>query len=145
MNILPVSFGKVVEVRGKTNSTAYNIASLANSPVENKTHKAIQKDAKELFDDVTTKGKVRVYEAPSGEQFLLSGKDAEVVTFDERAAARKIRREETSHKLIDLEYINEIKERTNLGIKQYIKTHMAPFAITIGEVKGEHRIQYEIE
>ena len=145
MNISPVSFGKVVEVRGKTKSTAHNIASLANSSVENKTHKAIQKDAKELFDDVTPKGKVRVYEAPSGEVFLLSGKDAEVVTFDERAAARKIRREETSHKLIDWDYIKEIKELTDLGIKQYIKTHMEPFAITVGEVKGEHRLQYEIE
>ena len=71
MNISPVSFGKVVEVRGKTKLTASNIASLANSSVENKTHSAIQKDAKELFDDVTPKAKVRVYEAPSGEQFLL--------------------------------------------------------------------------
>ena len=110
MNISPVSFGKVVEVRGETKSTAYNLASLANSKVENKSHKAIQKDVKELFDDVTPKGKVRVYEAPSGEVFLLSGKDAEVVTFDERDAQRKIRREETSHKLIDSEYIKEIKD-----------------------------------
>ena len=145
MNISPVSFGKVVEVRGETKSTAYNLASLANSKVENKSHKAIQQDAKELFDDVTPKGKVRVYESPSGEVFLLSGKDAETVTFDERAAARKIRREETSHKLIDGQYIKEIKESTELGIKQYIKTHMEPFAIKVGEVKGEHRIQYEIE
>ena len=145
MNISPVSFGKVVEVRGKTNLTAHNIASLANSQVENKAHKAIQKDAKELFNDVTPKGKVRVYEAPSGEVFLLSGKDAEVVTCDERDAARKIRREETSHKLIDWQYIKEIKESTELGIKQYIKTHMEPFAITVGEVKGEPRLQYEIE
>ena len=98
-----------------------------------------------MFDDVTPKGKVRVYEAPSGETYLLSGKDAETVTFDERAAARKIRREETSHKLIDRDYIKEIKELTNLGIKQYIKTHMEPFAITTGEIKGEQRIQYEIE
>ena len=145
MNISPVSFGKVVEVRGKTKSTAYNIASLANSPVENKAPKAIQKDAKELFNDVTPKGKVRVYEAPSGEVFLLSGKDAEVVTFDERTAASKIRREETSNKLIDWQYIEEIKGYTNLGIKQYIKTHMEPFAITTGEVKGKQRLQYEIE
>ena len=145
MNISPVSFGKVVEVRGKTKLTAHNIASLANSQVENKSHQAIQRDAKELFDDVTPKGKVRVYEAPSGEVFLLSGKDAEKITFTERGAARKIRREETSKKLIDWQYIEEIKEYTNLGIKQYIKTHMEPFAITTGEVKGEQRIQYEIE
>ena len=145
MNISPVSFGKVVEVRGETKSTAYNLASLANSKVENKSHKAIQKDVKELFNDVTPKGKVRIYEAQSGEVFLLSGKDAEVVTFDERDAQRKIRREETSHKLIDSEYIKEIKELTNLGIKQYIKTHMEPFAIKVGEVKGEHRLQHEIE
>ena len=145
MNISPVSFGKVVEVRGKTNLTAHNIASLANSKVENKSHKAIQQDAKELFNDVTPKGKVRVYEAPSGETYLLSGKDAEFVTFSERDAQRKIRREETSHKLIDGQYIKEIKESTELGIKQYIKTHMEPFAITVGEVKGEQRLQYEIE
>ena len=81
MNISPVSFGKIVEVRGKTKSTAYNIASLANSQVENKSHKAIQQDAKKLFDDVTPKGKVRVYETPSGETFLLSGKDAEFVKY----------------------------------------------------------------
>ena len=145
MNISPVSFGKVVEVRGKTKSTAYNIASLANSQVENKSHKAIQKDAKELFDDVTPKGKVRVYEAPTGEVFLLSGKDAEKITFRERDAQRRIRKEETSHKLIDWQYIKEIKASTELGIKQYIKTHMEPFAITTGEVKGEQRLQYEIE
>lgn len=145
MHISPVSFGKVVEVRGKTNLTASNIASLANSSVENKTHKAIQKDAKELFDDVTPKGKVRVYEAPSGEQFLLSGKDAEAIAFKERNAQRKIRREKTCKKLIDWQYINEIKRETSLLIGQYIKTHMAPYAITVGEVKGEHRLQYEIE
>ena len=145
MHISPVGFGKVVEVRGKTKLTAHNIASLANSQVENKTHSAIQKDAKELFDDVTPKGKVRVYEVSNGGVFLLSGKDAEKITFTERAAARKIRREETSYKLVDWQYIKEIKEARDLGIKQYIKTHMAPYAITVGEVKGEQRIQYEIE
>ena len=145
MNISPVSFGKIVEVRGKTKSTAYNIASLANSQVENKSHKAIQQDAKKLFDDVSPKGKVRVYETPSGETFLLSGKDAEFVKYRERDAQRKIRREETSHKLIDWQYIEEIKSGTNLEIKQYIKTHLEPFAITTGEVKGEQRLQYEIE
>lgn len=145
MHISPVSFGKVVEVRGKTKLTASNIASLANSSVENKTHKTIQKDAKELFDDVTPKGKVRVYEAPNGEVFLLSGKDAEKITCKERNSQRQIRREESCKKLVDWQYINEIKRETNLAIGQYIKTHMAPYAITVGEVKGEHRLQYEIE
>ena len=145
MNISHVSFGKVIEVRGKTDLTAHNIASLANSQVENKTHSSIQKDAKELFDDVTPKGKVRVYKAQSGEVFLLSGKDAERIAFNERNVQRKIRREKTCKKLIDWEYINEIKREASLTIGQYIKTHMAPYAITVGEVKGEHRLQYEIE
>ena len=108
MNISPVSFGKVVEVRGETKSTAYNLASLANSKVENKAHKALQKDVKELFDDITPKGKVRVYEAPSGKVFLLSGKDSKMAT------------------------------------PEYVQLYKESFAITVGDEKGEHRLQYEI-
>ena len=148
MNISPVSFGKVVEVRGKTNLTASNIASLANSPVENKTHKAIQQDAKELFNDVTPDGPVRVYNWQNGRKYyLVSGKDSENVAWYAAYGQKDINgaREHMPEGAERERFISDVKRETAHNIKRYITSHMEPYAITIGEVKGEHRIQYEIE
>ena len=148
MHIAPVSFGKVVEVRGKTKLTAHNIASLANSQVENKTHSAIQKDAKELFNDVTEKGPVRVCEWQNGRKiFLLSGKDSEQMAWYAAYGQRDINKAK-KHMLEGPErerFISDVKRETTDNIKRYITSHMEPYAITVGEVKGEQRIQYEIE
>lgn len=148
MHISSVSFGKVVEVRGKTKLTAHNIASLANSQVENKTHSAIQKDAKELFNDVTEKGPVRVFDWQNGRKYyLLSGKDSEnmawYAAYGQRDIneARKNMPEGTERE----RFISDVKRETSDNIKRYITSHMEPYAITVGEVKGEQHLQFEIE
>lgn len=146
MNISPVSFGKIVEVKGKTNLTAHNLASLANSPVEDKTHKALQKDLKELFDDVTPKGPVRVFNWNKGRSyFLLSGKDSEEAAWytlyghKDVVGAMKNMPEGAERE----RFISDVKKETYDNIKRYVTSNMEPFSISVGEVRGEQRLQFQ--
>lgn len=143
MNITPVSFGKVVEVKGNTTMTAYNIASLANSPVEDKTHSAIQKDAKKIFNDVTQNGPVRVFNWNNGKKmYLLSGEDSECAGWyaeygrNDIAEAKKHMPEGKERE----RFISDVKKETSDNIKRYITSHCSPYTITVAEEKGEFHL-----
>ena len=75
MNISPVSFGKTVRVFMPENS-AYELANILNSKSVKVDEKALQEDAKEIFDD-TFEGHAVVCSPDDGKSFyILSGNEA---------------------------------------------------------------------
>lgn len=143
MNISPVSFGKIVQVAG-TKSNAQNILSLANSPVVNKEHKQVQKDAKRIFNDRTPNGPVRVLTQNKGKDvYLLSGKESEIAskTIAQGREDIGIARIFMTDQKEFSKFLQSVKRQTNDSIEQLISDKKAPYAITVAEHKGEHRIQ----
>lgn len=142
MNITPVSFGKVVKVRGRK-STAENITSLANSLFPNSTHKTIQQEAKAIFDDITPSGQARVITTNSGRDvYIVSGEDSKIIS----DALRNYKSDLATSKLfmkndVTRKSFNEdsrlIAQQT---IGSIIKERQEPFVIKVEELKGEQHI-----
>lgn len=143
MDISPISFGKVVKVRDRK-STAENISSLANSRITNATHRLIQKDAKAIFDDATPSGPVRVITVNSGRDvYLVSGDESQIIS----QALSNYRSDLASSKLfmkdkaVRKSFCDDSREIAQKTISCILQNNLEPFAIKVGEVKGEHRIQ----
>lgn len=78
MNIAPVSFGKTVKVVG-SKDTAYDIARLANDKIVQKSERAAQKDAKNIFNDTKiAQAQVVTIKGQKGKEnvFIVSGKES---------------------------------------------------------------------
>lgn len=142
MSIMPVSFGKVVKVRGRK-STAENIASLANSVFINSSHKTIQKEAKAILDDITPSGQARVITTNSGRDvYIISGEDAKIISDalknykKDLATSRLFMKNDIKRKSFD-EESRLIAQQT---IGNIIKDRQEPFVIKVEEFKGEQRI-----
>lgn len=148
MRVSPVSFGKVIEVKDKR--TAYNIAALANSKVENKAHRTVQKEAKKLLNDITQNGPARAVEYDceniGTRYFILSGKDTEQVAkyFDEgrkRIYDTKDRMDET---IARARTVANIKNETKNKIKEYISINAEPYTVSVVQDKGDFHLRKSI-
>lgn len=142
MNIMPVSFGRVVKVRGRK-STAENITSLANSVFVNSSHKTIQQEAKAIFDDITPSGQARVITTNSGRDiYIVSGEESKIIS----DALRNYKSDLATSKLFmkDDRIRKSFNEDSRLIAQQTIssilKERQEPFVIQIGENKGEQHI-----
>ena len=142
MNITPVSFGKVVKVRGRK-STAENITSLANSVFINSAHKTIQQEAKAIFDDITPSGQSRVITTNRGRDvYIVSGEDAKIISDALRnyksdlATSRLFMKDDRMRKSFN-EDSRLIAQQT---ISSILKERQEPFVIKVGECRGEQHL-----
>lgn len=150
MRVSPVSFGKVIEVKSGAKRTAYNIASLANSSVENKAHSTVQKEAKKLLDDMSENGPARVFEYDCDNletrYFLLSGEDTKQVAKYIKEGREKIcdTRDKMDETLERQRIITGIKNETKDKIKQYISLNTEPYTVSVVQDKGDFHLKKSI-
>ena len=73
MNVSPISFGKIVQIRG-SRSVAGTIMNYANTPNARNLDKNFKRDVNKVFNDVK-KGSAEVWEQPDGSTYIFSGED----------------------------------------------------------------------
>lgn len=148
MRVSPVSFGKVIEVNNKR--TAYNIASLANSNVENKAHSTVQKEAKRLLNDITQNGPARAFEYDcenlGTRYFIFSGKDTEQVAkyFDEGRKRIYDTKDKMDETIARARTVANIKNETKNKIKEYISLNAEPYTVSVVQDKGDFHLRKSI-
>ena len=89
MRVSPISFGKSVRVNG-SKDVAFDIARLANEKKVSKSERSAQKEAKAIFDDVSTApAQVLTYITPYHEEevYVVSGNESKKLDrLDEQVA-----------------------------------------------------------
>lgn len=140
MNISPVSFGKTVRVNSSIED-ARRIAELANSSKPYSKEKKAQKQAKEIFNDVTAEGQAIAIE-------LNNGKDVYVLSGDESQKAQQFY-EDLVIEILSIQEpkqsrqsaFDKIMKKTQDTFNKFVDTTESVFELNVSKNKRNTQIE----